>query len=274
MKTKTETVEVGASSLFSAKDQEVMQGVMMKVIASGFVPASVLRAEFGDSETTKALAILHKTYRALVECREPWEGQEVLGLKLAERRFSQAEIKKMPAALAFLPELFKAVQNKYGEYQRIVVRCRWTTPVLGALPRMTDEKTPEKILAFERNWTKKDIVIQRYGLRAMLKRALELTNRSGYAAERFGFETITVRDPKITTDHIRGMIDDRGNGLGTIRSECLAAGTEFVIGALVPTTYLAPSDYLSVLKIAGAMVGLSPGRSAGYGDFEIVGVEQ
>jgi hypothetical protein len=43
--------------------------------------------------------------------------------------------------------------------------------------------------------------------------------------------------------------------------------------ALIPTTYLSPHDFLAVLKIGGEFVGLSPGRSAGYGNFEILGVE-
>jgi hypothetical protein len=269
---KESKAEVAASALFSKEDEEVMRGVMFQVMQRGFVPGAVLQQEFGDSLTTKALAILHKTWRVLVESREPWEGQEVNGFKMAERRFSQAEIKKMPAQLAFLPELFKQTQNKYSDYKQITVRCRWTNPVLGALPGKTDDEAKDALLKFERNWLG-HVVIQRYGVRAMFSRALELTNRSGYAADRFGFCTITVQDAKIVNDHVRGMVDDRGNGLGTIRSECMVAGTEFILRANIPTTYISPNDFLAVLKVAGEFVGLSPGRSAGYGDFEILGVE-
>jgi hypothetical protein len=269
---KEPKAEVAASSLFSREDEETMRGITFKIMSAGFVPASVLQQEFGDSLTTKALAILHKTWRVLVESREPWEGQEVNGFKMAERRFSQAEIKKMPAQLAFLPEWFKQTQNKYSDYKQITVRCRWTTPVLGALPGKTDDEAKDALLKFERSYLG-HVIIQRYGTRAMFGRALELSNRSRYAAERFGFSTIEVENAKISTDHVRGMVDDRGNGLGTIRSECMAAGTEFVLRALIPTTYLSPHDFLAVLKIGGEFVGLSPGRSAGYGNFEILGVE-
>ena len=262
--------ETAISSLFSEEDANVLQGIMMKVTAEGFVPKAKFIEQFGDTATTKALAILHKTWRVLVENREAYEGKEVNGFKMAERRFSQAEIKKLPPALAFLPELFKQQNNKYGDYKLIAVRCRWTTPVLGGLPSKTE--SGDQVNIFEKNWTGKDIIIQRYGLRAMMRRALELSNRSGYACERFGFETVTVRDPKIT-ENIRGMIGPRGEGLGLCRSECLAAGTEFIIRAQIPTTYISPNDYIAVLKLAGQMVGLSPGRSAGYGDFEVLGVE-
>lgn len=263
---------VKASSLYTPEDEAVMKGIMFKVLAQGFVPRSALVEEFGDSQATKALAILHKSYRVLVESREPWEGQEVKGVKMAERKFSQPEIKKLPPELAFLPELFKASQVRYTDYVRIVAKCRWLVPVLGALPRQTNEKTPDAILAFERNWTGKDVIIQRYGIRKMFGEALAKCNKSSYAAERFGFETITVRDPKISTDHLRGMVSERGEGLGTIGSECLAAGTEFELIAHVPTSFMTPNDYVHVLKFAGAVIGLSPGRSAGYGDFEVLGI--
>jgi hypothetical protein len=266
---KTQEKSEPVNSMFSEQDSKTMQGIMLKIMSEGFVPKAKLIEEFGDSATTKAVAILHKSYRALVESREPWEGKEVNGFKMAERRFSQPEIKKLPPALAFLPELFKQQNNKYGDYKPLAVRCRWTTPVLGGLPCKTEDG--EQINCFEKNWTGKDIVIQRFGLRAMLRRALELSNRSGYACDRFGFETITVRDPKIT-HNVRG-ITDRDKGLGTCKSECLAAGTEFVIRATIPTTYISPNDYVAVLKLAGQMVGLSPGRSAGYGDYEVLGVE-
>lgn len=272
MKKGTESNERMASALYTKEDEEVMRGIMFLVLGGGFIPKSKIIEKFGDTATTKALAILHKSYRVLVESREPYEGQEVNGLKLAERKFSQPEIKKLPPALAFLPELFKQNANKYAEYKWISVQCRWTTPVLGALPRMTDTDPPDDILAFERNWTGKDIIIQRYGIRKMFSVALGLNDKSPYAADRFGFETITVIDPKITTDHIRGIVNDRGEGLGTIRSECLAAGTEFILRAKIPTTYLSPADFVSILKEAGILVGLSPGRSSGYGNFEVEGV--
>ena len=270
------------SDLFSDEDARVMQGLMNKVLAEGFVPKAKLVEEFGDTATTKALAHLHKLHRALVESREAWEGSEVNGFKLAERRFSQPEIKKLPPALAFLPELFKSRANKYGDFKSITVRCRYITDVLGAIPIKTEPTKfsddgkaldgGEAVCAFERYWNKTDVIIQRFGIRAMFGKALELFGRSRYAADRFGFETIVLHNPKLSYK-VRGVTDDMGKGLGTIKSECVSAGTEFILRAMVPTTYLSPNDYLAVLRIGGSMVGLSPGRSAGYGNFEVLSVE-
>jgi len=265
---------VPLSSLFSSEDEQTMRNIMMKITAEGFVPRATLYEQFGDGQATKALAILHKSQRVIVESLEPWGNKKdkVLGFKLSTEGMSIARAKKLPPALAWLPELFKQQKKTYSEYQRIALRCRYLTPILGALPTMTDDETPQPILAFERNWAG-EVIVQRFGVRAMLKQGLRLTNRSEYAAAYFGFETVVLSNVKMLPDKIRGGQNERGEAIGTTRSECAALGHEFIIAIRVPLTYITPNDFVELMRVCGSMVGLSPGRSAGYGDFEVLAVE-
>lgn len=272
MKDKIKTQDdIPASALYSPEDSATMKGVMLTVMAEGFVPRAALYTKFGDEPATKAIAILHKAYRVLVECDEKWEGSTVKGFKLANKGLAVAEIKKLPAELAFLPELMKTQKKVYGEYRRVSLKCRFLVDVLGALP--TKSEKGESVLAFKRDWTKKDIIIQRFGPRAMLRRGLRFTNRSEYSADYFGFENIVIRDPKMCEDEIRGGQNEKGESIGLTRSECLSAGTEFIITAMVPMTFINATEYVDLIRICGQVVGLSPGRSAGYGNFEVLSVE-
>lgn len=259
-------------SPYAEQDKKLFQEFMYFIQANGFVPRAQLIKEFGDKNTTKCLAVLHKTWRVLVESREPYDGQDMLGLKIAERRFSKAEVNRMPYELSFLPEMIKQTKSSYGEYKELAIRCRWTAPILGSLPRLSDEKIPETLMAFERT-PLGDVLIQRHGIRAMFARGLKLCNYSSYAVEHFGFESIVLHHVKVKNNHIRGQQNERGDAVGTIRSECIDAGVEFVLRILFPATFMSPNDVVRIVRTAGRMVGLSPGRSAGYGDFEIVKIE-
>jgi hypothetical protein len=64
-----------------------------------------------------------------------------------------------------------------------------------------------------------------------------------------------------------------GGGKGLRRSESLPDGIEFTIKAMVPTSAIAIDEYLRALRLGGEHIGLSPGRSAGFGDFEVLGAE-
>jgi hypothetical protein len=264
------------ANFLSAEDVTVIEAIVAKVTAQGFVPHADLLHEFGDRQTTRALALLHKTYRFLVESREPWDGKEVAGFKRAEGRFSQAQLKKIPPQLSFIVQLAASKNNKYSEFKMIAVKCHWTNPVLGGVPKTTPlvqengkATGGEQINAFERDWLGNVIAAQRFNVRKMMEQAFLLCNREGYAAFRLGYGTVVLDKNHVKiAEHIRGVTKDR-QGLGTCKSEMVPAGTEFVLKFAVPASYISPADLLHVLKVAGEMVGLSPGRSAGYGDFVI-----
>jgi hypothetical protein len=267
------------ANFLSAEDVTVIEAIVAKVTAQGFVPHADLLHEFGDRQTTRALALLHKTYRFLVESREPWDGKEVSGFKRAEGRFSQAQLKKIPPQLSFIVQLATSKNNKYSEFKFIMVKCRWTSRVLGGIPTTTpllhvDGKATggEQINAFERDWLGNVIAAQRFNVRKMMEQAFLLCNREGYAAFRLGYASVILDKNAIKIEeHVRGVTKDR-QGLGTCKSESIPPGTEFVLRFSVPTSYISPADLMRVLKVAGEMIGLSPGRSAGYGDFEVVEV--
>lgn len=242
-----------------------------KVCAQGFVPSDALQEEFGSEDFTCGIAILYRTYRVFREVRRPWTNDtEVKGYEWADRRFSKAEQTKIPPTLGFLVELSKKVSVHYGEYELIAVRCRYTTPPLGGQPM----KDPDgDFNGFERDYLG-NLLILAYGLRAMSSVALPMIGKEAATARRIGFSAIRFANPK-TFFCLRPVPIDaqkREHGKGMNRFEALAGGTEFVIRATVPCSVLPPGDYLRMLKVAGEFVRLSPGRSAGCGEFEVLGL--
>ena len=93
------------------------------------------------------------------------------------------------------------------------------------------------------------------------------------AARRIGWSIIRIPSPTIKiVEH--GIVEQgRPGGKGLRRSECIADGVEFTIRANVPTSVLAVDEFLRMLRVGGQFVGLSPGRSAGFGDFEVLEAE-
>jgi|SRR3990167_2014594 len=253
-------------------DPETMQKVAavgFKIRAEGFMPAQLLVDEFGADIFTKAKAILHRTHRFIVEVRRPWkDGQEVVGYEWGDRRFSKSQKQVIAPHLLPLTELSSGGGPRYTDYVRVDLRCRFTMPVLGGIP--SSGQAQESVNLFERDMTGA-VIIQRFGLRAMMMRALPLIGKEASIAKRIGFETVRLPDAKVTIK-LHAVTDlMTGEGLGYKRSEMVDAGTEFVISARVPTSTLSEAEYIQAIREAGKCIALSPGRSAGYGDFEVEG---
>lgn len=261
-------------SLGASADKDLYLSFVTKIVSSGFVSAEELRAEFGGEAFTKCIAILFRTHRVLREVRRKASdsGESVLGYEWADRRFSPAAIKKLPPELQIVVETFRKSNDKYGDYEHIVIKCRWTNKVLGAMPR--EEKSGDQIHVFDRaNGAGSDVLIPRYCLRAMAARTLPAMGKEIAVARRILFKAVRVSGVAIEQEvEERPIVKDDGHtGLGIKRSERIPAGTEFVIDARVPTTALKPDEYVDLLTLCGEYTGLSPARSAGMGDFEVLG---
>lgn len=248
-------------------DSESIANMALKVKAEGFVPAEDLKTEFGPEKYTRGIAVLYSDFRMFRKVTRAWkDNQDVVGYEWADRRFSKPEVKKIPPELGFLVELTTQMAPKYSDFQLVTAKCRYMTAALGGCPVKDTDGSP--INSFERDragW----IQILRYNLRAMITPALAMIGKEQALARRIGFKTIRI-EANGNLSKIERPVNDHGQGKGFCRSERLADGTEFVIEAMVPTSIISISEYLSALKLAGETVGLSPGRSAGFGDFEVV----
>ena len=248
--------------------------IAIKVKAEGFVPTGVLREEFGDEKTTQAIAILYRDFRLFREARRPWNGGTATGYEWSDQRFSKSEAKKVPQELGFLLELATKPYAKYTDFEPALVRCRWTAQILGSVPVKDENDDP--INEFEKD-AQGRVLILRYQQRAMASSALPMIGKEAAQARRIGWSIIRI--PKETVAqglHIveHGIVEyGRPGGKGLRRSECLPDGIEFEFDALVPTSHLKLSEFLQLLRVAGKHVGLSPGRSAGFGDFEVLEAE-
>jgi hypothetical protein len=241
----------------------------LKVKAEGFVPAEDLKAEFGPEKFTRGVAVLYRDFRMFREVRRAWkDGVDALGYEWADRRFSKSEVKKIPPELGFLVDLASPMAPKYSDFQSVTVKCRYVTAALGGCPVKDTDGSP--INAFERD-RDGQIQILRYNLRAMITPALPMIGKEQALARRIGFKTIRIATNG-NLSKVERPVNDHGQGKGFCRSEKLADGTDFTIEALIPTSILSVSEYVQALRLAGEMVGLSPGRSAGFGDFEVIEV--
>jgi len=254
----------------SKLNPEILHKIAERVFTSGFVPEALLYEEFGPEEVTKAIALLHRTYRLWVQVRRPWtDAKEVLGYVWSDKRFSKSEAKAVPEQLKFLMDMKKR-ERKYHTFERVQVQCRWTNMVQAGHPskRATaDDK--ETFLAFERDHLNR-IVIPAYCLRAMSRDALSLIEKEQAIARNLGFKAIRLENIKVTEIIMPVIEFGTGRGLGTKIVETIPPGTEFLIEAIVPTSVLTVPEFLFMLKLAGEYVRLSPGGSRGYGDFELV----
>lgn len=252
---------VSATSYF---DAELLAPMAQLVAASGFVPATELEAKFGPEKTTKGIAILFRQFRMFREARRPWgdKGENVLGYEWADKRFSPSEAKKIPQELGFLLDMGKKVNMRYGGYEDVTVRCRWTNYVLAAIPGEGGK------LCFERDMEDR-ILIPAYSVRAMAKRGLPMFGKELGVAYKIGWHAVYPIGANVK-DRNFPVIDDRGQGLGIKVVETLAPGTEFDLTVRIPTSAITVAEWVQFLDMAGRFVHLSPARSSGYGDFEVV----
>lgn len=248
-------------------DAESIANMALKVKAEGFVPAEGLKQEFGPEKFTRGIAVLYRDFRMFREVRRAWkDGVDVLGYEWADRRFSKSEVKKIPGELGFLVELTAQMAPKYSDFEKITARCEYVTAALGGCPIKDIDGSP--INAFERDRNGM-IQILRYNLRAMITPALAMIGKEQALARRIAFKTIRI-EANGNLSKVERPVNDHGQGKGFCRSERLADGTQFTIEAMIPTSILSAAEYLQALKLAGQTVGLSPGRSAGFGDFEVL----
>lgn len=248
-------------------DSESIADMALKVKAEGFVPAEGLKLAFGPERFTRGIAVLYRDFRMFREVRRAWkDGADVLGYEWADRRFSKSEVKKIPPELGFLVDLTQQMAPKYSDFQPVTARCRYTTAALGGCPVKDTDGSP--VNAFERD-SRGHIQILRYNLRAMITPALAMIGKEQALARRIAFKTIRI-EVNGNLSKVERPVNDHGQGKGFCRSEKLADGTEFEIEAMIPTSILSVSEYLQALRLAGETVGLSPGRSAGFGDFEVI----
>jgi hypothetical protein len=177
-------------------------------------------------------------------------------------------VKKIPPELGFLVDLATQMAPKYSDFQTVTAKCRYVTAALGGCP--VADKKGVAVNSFERD-ADGNIQILRYNVRAMITPALAMIGKEQALGRRIGFKTIRIT-ANGNLSVVARPVNDHGQGKGFCHSERLADGTEFTIEALIPTSILSVSEYVQALKLAGEMVGLSPGRSAGFGDFEVLDV--
>lgn len=267
MKTKQMTESTKVSVKY---DEESIINMLTKVKGEGFIPTEDLKVAFGPEKFSQCIAILYRDLRMFREARRPWkDGVDVVGYEWADRRFSKAEAKKIPPDLGFILAFASPLAPKYSDFQRVAARCRYVTAALGGVPVKDTDGTP--INSFERD-AAGNLQILRYNLRAMMTRALPLIGKEQTLAKQIRFETIRLQANGNLTK-VERPVNDQGQGKGFCRSERLADGTEFTIAAYIPTSIVSIAEYLEALRLAGVTVGLSPGRSAGFGDFEVLSAE-
>lgn len=264
-------------SVTSEADAQLYMDFCREVVAGGFVPADVLREKFGATAFTKCIALLYSTHRLLVEKREPWTQPDgtvadTLGYRWADKRYSQAMLQKMPPELANIIKMFQKPPAKYGEYFPCRVRCRFTNKSLGGHP--VDDGA-DTINAFDRvNGAGSDALIQRYNQRAMISVALPMVKKEAALANRIRFTMLRFPAQVVKRVFTVPVPPSSGpsSGRGMMRFEYLEAGTEFIIDAMLPGSVIKVDEFAEALRVAGERVGLSCGRSAGYGDFEVLQV--
>ena len=260
----------GAAVATVKYDAETIAAIALKVKAEGFVPVSELQSEFGPDKCTQGIAVLFSDFRMFRRVRRPWkDDKDALGYEWADRRFSSAEAKKVPPGLGIIVELSNKMAPKYTDFQPVAVECRWISPILGSVP--VKDKNGDPTNVFERD-THGNVLILRYHQRAMASMALPLIGKEQAAARRIGWSLIRIPITNGEIKHVEhGIVEQgRAGGKGLRRSEMISDGTPFTINAIVPTSILSVSEFLQMLRLAGQHVGLSPGRSAGFGDFEVL----
>ena len=254
-------------------DAEAIANIAMEVKAQGFIPRSMLDEKFGADKVTQAIAVLYRDFRMFREVRRPWKDeQNALGYEWADKRFSTPETKKIPPALGFVLELTSGLKAKYGDFEPIAVQCRYTTPILGSVPVKDKDGDPTNV--FERDAAGRVLILP-YHQRAMSSVALPMIGKEQAVARRIGYSTIRIT-PNGNLKHVEhGIVDPSGygGGKGLRKSESLVDPVDFTIHANIPTSALSIDEFIRMLRTAGQFVRLSPGRSAGFGEFEVIAAE-
>mgnify|MGYP001577781355 CR=1 FL=1 len=254
-------------------DAQAIANIAMEVKSQGFVPRSVLDEKFGPDKVTQGIAVLYRDFRMFREVRRPWkDDQDALGYEWADKRFSNQETKKIPPTLGFVLELTSGLKQKYGDFEPVRVHCRYTTPILGSVPVKDKEGDPTN--RFERD-AADCVLILPYHQRAMASMALPMIGKEQAVARRIGWSTIRIKVNGNLKIVEHGIVDPSGygGGKGLRRSESLVDPIEFTIHANVPTSALSIEEFLRMVRTAGQFVRLSPGRSAGFGEFEVLSAE-
>lgn len=240
---------------------------------NGFVPHKVLREKFGDRIWTTFGALLYRDWRMVREVRRPFEelrtpeGENEQGYEWADRRFSKSEAKKIPDELQWILTLVSPTSGTYGDFRRAVFRCRWTNYVLAALP--VADTASERV--FER--VNGDIVIPAYCSRAMLRKVLPLINKPQVLSDHIRTMAVRVHADENIVKKLMPVVDERTKqGKGLTQHEALPPGTEFTLELWYPATAIQLEELAPALALAGQVVRLSPARSSGYGDFEVIAV--
>ncbi len=248
---------VVVESHVDSEESKKLAIIANKIRAEGFVPKDVLYREYGDELATKAVALMYRQWRVVIEVTRKWEGKEVKGYEWANAKISAAKQKQMPPQAQFLVDLCKGGTTQYGDYKQVTVRCRYITPALGGIPNTSGDKN-----CFERNGGP---CILRHNQRAMFSDALGIIGKTKSIAYQTRFSVISF-DESVLKDYKRALPD-----VGVLMYESIPTGSEFTIDALVPTTHLSETEFVQAITEAGKRIGLSPARSAGHGDFEVMG---
>lgn len=258
--------KIELKNAMSQDDKDKLAQFCATIVDRGFVPRSKLEEEFGAGFASQAIAILFRTHRLLREVnRKGDDGEQILGYEWGDRRFSKSQAKKLEeSGLEFVLQFEKKTRPRYQDFEVVRTRCRWTSPVLGAMPK-TDEKTEK--LVFDRD-EEDNVYLPAYCLRAMMKTALPLLGKEASIAYRIQFSSVRVENPKI--DIMTRPVVSQNTGLGLKHHEAMPAGTEFTVEAMVPTSALSIEEYVRALAIAGKYVRFSPSRSQGFGEFSVL----
>jgi hypothetical protein len=259
-------------SIFEPDDEQkaLMANIALKIKGKGFVPHAELRDEFGERPFTIFSAIGYRDWRMVREVRRSIGPNEaVLGYEWADRRFSQTEAKKVPPQAQWIldPLLTGKGGARYADYRQMTVVCRWTNHVLASLPVADSDKKR----VFERS--NGHILIPGYCQRAMLRKVLPLIGKTITLGDNIRASAIRIPVPENGALKLMPVVDEKARqGLGVTEYESLPPGTQFSMELWYPSSEITHEQLVEALALAGRVVRLSPARSAGYGDFELVSV--
>lgn len=247
---------------------ERVRDIAVKIRAEGFVPYGEIVEQFGEKDATQAIAILYRNLRVIREVTRPFgKEQNVKGYEWGDIRFTKSQLAKLPPQYEWIAELGSGGMAKYENFENIKVLCRWTNEILGSLPT---KDTDGEFNGFLR--TNGHVSIVRYQQRAMFAKTLPMIGKDAAIARRIGWTMIALKPNKIDFLLLPKVDEAKRQGLGITRHERIHSGCEFTIDAMVPTSHLSIADFIRGLREAGKRIGLSPARSAGFGDFEVVKV--
>lgn len=267
--TREDTAAVATVSMMNDEMRRACLEIGGQIKANGFVPIYQLRKEHGDKAVTVFAATAYRDYRIVREARRPWsDGESVTGYEWADVRFSRSASKKIPAALGWILELCPEQVLRYKDFARAIVQCRWNNWALGALPITGGD---DKRRVFER--ANGHLVIPAYGVRAMLRKTLPMVGKAQSLADHIRCAAVLVPASVITgaSDKSMPVVNDKMHqGLGVNMHEAIPPETPFILDLWYPASEITEEELLTVLALAGRFTRLSPARSSGYGDFDVL----